>query len=378
MKRKFFTLLLLAAAVLIIFTACGKSGSEEGLSEEAAEEKAADGYDDDELVDIADEDRLNIGVSLPSQTEYTSKLARELTNRLWRKGFNVILKYASGDQLLQQQQISELLSQDICCLILYPTEETGLDLTEVSAAEIPLINIEVPLEGASPSDIYIGFDNVKAGEQIAEYVINENQLKADRHSTIEMLFGKTDPVSEDIYTGVMNGLSKYFDDGTLVCRSGRTEFDACTTTSENAVAAYNDLNRILSGYYLDQDLDILITGADYIASGATVHFFSQGYTLDKFPIITGANGEPSAVRDFEQGFLSMTSFKDTREEAKLCTKAAVFLTGGKEIDSFSEETIKNGEEEIPSVVLEPEAVDQINYLDELINSEYYTDSEVYE
>ncbi|MCD8238589.1 MAG: substrate-binding domain-containing protein [Clostridiales bacterium] len=377
MKRKFFTLLLLAAAVLIIFTACGKGSSEDELSEEAAAEEADDGYDDDELVDIADEDRLNIGVSLPSETEYTKKLAKELTNRLWRKGFNVILKYAANDQAVQQQQISELLSQDISCLILYPAAETGLDLTQVVSAEIPLINIEIPLEGSSPSDIYVGFDNVKAGELIADYVISEMELEAAQDVTIEMLFGKTDPLAEDLYTGVMNLLSEYFDDGTLVCRSGRTDFDACTTTSENAVAAYNDLNRILSGYYLDQDLDVLITGADYIASGSTVHFFSQGYTLDKFPIITGANGEPSSVRDFEKGFLSMTSFKNTREEAKICTKAAVYLTGGEDVSDFSEEKIMNGEEEIPSVILTPKMVTQIDYLDELVNSEYYTDTEIY-
>lgn len=381
MKHKLLFLLLVMAVLIFAFTACGKKNETEDGSAETqtaeAEDEAEDGYDDDELVDVAPEDRLNIGISLPSETQYNKKLAKELTNRLWRKGFNVILKYAENDVSTQQTQISDLLTQDIKCLIVYPAAQSGLDLTEVSSAKIPIINIDLPLYAPAPIDLYVGYDNVKAGELAADYVISLKKLSGNKDVTIEMLFGESDPISADIYTGVMNKLSQYFDNGALVCRSGRTTLEACSTTSENAVAVYNDLGRILSGYYLDCDLEILITGADYIASGAAAYFLTNGYAADSLPMITGINGEPSAAREFEQGFISMTSFKDAREEAKICTRATLSLIEGKYVSYLSDETIYNGSKDVPSVILEPKILTAENYIETLINSGYYTDEEIY-
>ncbi len=368
------TALFLALSVF----AAGCGSKEESSEDTVLEEEETETEEQEEAAVPANpEERLNIAISMPGENGYTKKLARELTNKLWVAGYNIILRYAEDDPELQAEQTEELFGQDISAFIFYPATGAELDIDSFNTEDIPVINIDVLDRNTECTDFYITYDDVKIGEDIGEYIINTEELNSKKNVTIEFLFGEDNAVTRDTYKGIMNKLSFYLKNGALVCRSGRTELESCTTTAKTAAEVLNDLGRYLSGYYLNNDLQICVTGTDYIASGSSAYFLSAGYTLDAFPLVTGVNGEPSAVRDFEQGFLSATSLKDASEEAEVCVEAVNGLLSGEGIKKLTDTKTNNGLKNIPTVTLLGQTVTKEDYGEKLVDSGYYTEEEIY-
>ncbi|MCC8098433.1 MAG: substrate-binding domain-containing protein [Eubacterium sp.] len=365
-----FRLSVLLLAFALVGTACGAKTETADNSEETTETE--------ENTEPAEpEERLNIAISLPEETQYNKKLGKELTNKLWQAGYNIILRYAEGDTDTQREQIKELLEQDVKCLIFCPVGTESPKIDSLNAEDIPVINLDVLDTETECTDLYITYDNEKTGEDIGEYIISEKNLDSAENVTIEFILGEDNPVTEDIYKGLMDKLSPYLESGALDCRSGRTDLESCTTTAKTGVAIMNDLGRYLSGYYLSNDLQVCVTGADYIANGCCGYFATNGYMLENFPLVTGVNGEASAVRDFEQGFLSMTAFKDTKEEAEACAEAVKALVNGEDVEDLATAKTLNGDFEIPTIVLEGQNVSQDEYNDIFVSSNYYSDEEIY-
>ncbi|MCD8089529.1 MAG: substrate-binding domain-containing protein [Clostridiales bacterium] len=369
----------LTALFLTLAVFAAGCGSETETAVESTGRYNPNSQDDEEEVFISQDpdNRPNIAICLPEENSYTKKLATELTNKLWVAGGNIILRYAENDSDIQAEQAKELFEQDIAGFVYCPVDGADLNIDSLNEKDIPVINIDVLDPYTECTDFYIAYDNVKIGEDIADYIVSTKELSVSKDVTIEFLFGENTSVTEDIYEGLMNGLSEYFDSGALVCRSGRTDLESCTTTAKTAVEVLNDLGRYLSGYYLNNDLQVCVTGSDYIASGCNAYFLSNGYTIDIFPVVTGVNGEASAVRDFEQGFLSMTSFKDASNEAEICAKAMSALVNRKSVGNIAETKTLNGDNKIPSVILNGKIVTEANYSEELVNGSYYTDKEIY-
>ncbi|MCD8215370.1 MAG: substrate-binding domain-containing protein [Clostridiales bacterium] len=363
-----FKIIALALAFALFGAGCG-TGVNNSESETAAEEE--------NTIPTDPEERLNIAISMPEENEYSKKLAKEFTNKLWQKGYNIILRYGENDAETQREQIEELFEQDIKCLIFCPVTSADLEIDSLNTEGIPVINLDILNPNTECTDLYVTYDNVKIGEDIGDYIISTKNLDSAKGVTIEFLLGENTSATQDLYKGIMNKLSSYLKNGALECRSGRTELESCTTTAKTAVAVMNDLGRYLSGYYLNSDLEVCVTGADYIASGCGGYFITNGYTLDEFPTVTGVNGEASAVRDFEQGFLSMTSFKDASSEAETCAEAVNILISGGDIDSLTKTKTANGSKNVPIITLEGQTLTSENYNDILVNSEYYLTEEIY-
>ncbi|MCD8158581.1 MAG: substrate-binding domain-containing protein [Clostridiales bacterium] len=366
-----FRLSILLLAFTLMGTACGAAA--DNLEKTAEAEESSE-----ENSETAEpEERLNIAISLPEETQYNKKLGKELTNKLWQAGYNIILRYAEGDTDTQREQIKELLEQDVKCLIFCPVGNESPKIDSLNKEDIPVVNLDVLDTETECTDLYITYDNEKIGQDIGDYIISEKNLDSAENVTIEFILGENNPVTEDIYKGLMDKLSPYLESGALDCRSGRTDLESCTTTAKTGVAVMNDLGRYLSGYYLSNDLQACVTGADYIANGCCGYFATNGYMLENFPLVTGVNGETSAVRDFEQGFLAMTAFKDTKKEAETCVEAVKNLIEGEDVKDLADAKTLNGDIEIPTIVLEGQNVLQSEYNDIFINSSYYSDEEIY-
>ncbi len=364
MKRRIICLV----TGLLLFTGCGSlTAVEEGTTETEIDTRA----------NLPVEERENIAICFPKNNEHNEKLAKELTNSLWRRGYNIILNYAEGDAKLQAEQIAGLTEEDIKCLIVYPVDGSALSFEAFEEADIPVVNIEKPVENTEGIDLFIKYDSVKAGELIADRIISDKALDSATGVTIEFLMGEKNDESLDFYNGLMSRLSPYLDSGALVCRTGRTAFEDCSTNAKTPVEVTDDLARYLSGYYIDEDLDVLVTGSDLIANGCDAYFAINGHTADNFPYVTGVNGDARSVIDFSEGYLSVTAFKNCKKEAESCAEGVDDLVLDKFKASDYETKDEEGNKIVPTLVLEPEELNKDNYAAELLNNNYFSEEEIY-
>ena len=106
---------------------------------------------------------------------------------------------------------------------------------------------------------------------------------------MSFLWGSQDDVQAlFLYNGVMEGLQPYFDDGTLVCTSGKTSFD--DTGIRDGERSGNNKTSGYSGYSYEEDAipDIICTGFDQAALAAADVLEEEGMIpgTDKWPMIS--------------------------------------------------------------------------------------------
>ncbi len=364
MKRRLIFLLM---GIMLLAGCQGAAEQNEGTTETEI----------DTRVNLPPEERENIAICFPENNEHNAKLAKELTNSLWRRGYNIILNYAEDDAKLQAEQIAELTKNDIKCLVVDPVDGGSLSFDAMHEAGIPVVNIESPVDNTDGIDLFIKYDSEKAGEIIGEHIISQKELDSANGISIEFLIGENNKQNRDFYNGLMNKLSPYLESGALVCSTGRTSLEDCTTNAKTPAEVTDDLARYLSGYYVDNKLDVLVAGSDVIASGCDAYLVMNGYMNSDFPLVTGVNGDARSVVDFEAELLSATAFKDCKAEAESCAEAvdALVLETFKASD-YSNKS-ENGEETTPTLILEPEIVDKSNYREKLTDSGYFSDEEIY-
>ncbi|MSW64929.1 MAG: substrate-binding domain-containing protein, partial [Actinobacteria bacterium] len=94
------------------------------------------------------------------------------------------------------------------------------------------------------------------------------------------------------------------------------------------------------------------------------------------PVVTGQDAEIASVALIDQGVQSSTIFKDTRNLAEQAVTAAKAFLEGDEPEANDTETYDNGNKVVPSYLLPVETVFKDDIQSVLVDSGYYTESEV--
>ena len=182
-----------------------------------------------------------------------------------------------------------------------------------------------------------------------------------------------------LYNGVMEGLQPYFDDGTLVCTSGKTSFDDTGILRWSSDLATTRLQDILDNSYEEDAIpDIICTGFDQAALAAADVLEEEGIIpgTDKWPMITGVGCEAEAVKAAASGRISFSLFMDYRVLADRCEQMVYeYLDGEEDPEVNDYEQYDNGVKIIGSYLCEPQVIDGDNF-ELLIDNGYYEDEEV--
>ena len=174
----------------------------------------------------------------------------------------------------------------------------------------------------------------------------------------------------------MEVLQEYLDDGTLVCKSGRTSFeDTCILRWSQETAQANCEN-ILTANYADEDLDIACSAFDGFAYGIKAALLGAGYTEENWPLITGQDAEVMATKNIIDGTQTMSIYKDTRLLAEKAVTMVDAVLKGEEPEINDTEQYDNGKMVVPTYMCTPVAVDQSNYKEILIDGGYYTEDQL--
>ncbi len=321
-----------------------------------------------------------VGIAMPTQSsERWINDGANMKMQLEALGYEVQLQYAEADVQQQVSQIENFVGQQVDCIVIAAVDSGALTTVEAQAkaAGIPIIAYDRLLMDTDAVSYYASFDNEGVGTAIGTYIKEKKNLDAAREAgesyTIEFFMGSPDDNNAVLlHRGVMNVLQPYLDDGTLVCKTGRTSFDDTCILRWSQETAQQNCENYLAGFYGDEDLDIACSAFDGFSYGIRAALEGAGYTEANWPMITGQDAELMATKNIISGKQTMSIYKDTRLLAeKAVTMVNAVLTGSEpEINDTT--TYDNNVIVVPSYLCTPVAVDKDNYQEVIVEGGYYT------
>lgn len=392
MKKKVLGTFLSVAMVASMLAGCG-GGSEEAAApaaeapatEEAPAADAAAPADDaaDAAVDEAaavTSGGGKVGVAMPTQSsERWINDGANMKAQLEGLGYEVDLQYAEDDVQMQVSQVENMIASGVNCLVIASIDSSALVNVEAQAKEagIPIIAYDRLLMDTDAVSYYATFDNKGVGTAIGQYIADNAGLDPADPKTIEFFMGSPDDNNAHmLYDGLMEVLQPYLDDGSLVCKSGRTSFDDTCILRWSQETAQQNCENYLTGFYADEDLDICATAFDGFAYGCKAALEGAGYTEENWPMITGQDAELMATKNIISGKQTMSIYKDTRLLAEKCVTMVQAVLEGAEPEINDTEQYNNGKIVVPSYLCTPVAVDQSNYKEIIVDGGYYTEEQL--
>ncbi len=389
MKKKLLGALLSVAMVAALLTGCGNSGSADApASAPAAEggaEAEAPAAEGDAAAEApaAEANGKKVGVAMPTQSsERWINDGANMKAQLESLGYEVDLQYAEDDVQAQVSQIENMIASGANCLVIASIDSSALVNVEAQAKEagIPIIAYDRLLMDTDAVSYYATFDNKGVGTAIGKYIEEKKDLaNATESYTIEFFMGSPDDNNAHmLYDGLMEVLQPYLDNGTLVCKSGRTSFDDTCILRWSQETAQQNCENYLTGFYADEDLDICATAFDGFAYGCKAALEGAGYTSENWPLVTGQDAELMATKNIISGSQTMSIYKDTRLLAEKCVSMVQAVLEGKEPEINDTDQYNNGVITVPSYLCTPVAVDVDNYKEIIVDGGYYTEEQLAE
>lgn len=372
MKKLFALVLALAMALSLV--ACGGNNDKpaDTTTPPADASSSAGGEVSSELAG------KKVGLAMPTQSsERWINDGSNMKKQLEAKGAEVVLQYGDDDVQQQVSQIESMIAQQVDALVIAAIDSGSLTTVEQAAADqgIPVIAYDRLLMETENVDYYATFDNRGVGVVIGQYVKDALDLENANGQTYtcELFMGSPDDNNAlFLYNGIMDVLGDYFDNGTLVVKSGRTSFKDTCILRWSQETAQQTCENYLASFYAGDHLDICLTAFDGFAYGCKAALTGAGYTADNWPIITGQDCEVMATKNIADGWQTMSIYKDTRLLAEKCVTMVEAVLLGTEPEINDTEQYNNGKKVVPTYMCTPVAVDAANYEEILIESGYYT------
>ncbi|MCI8736940.1 MAG: sugar ABC transporter substrate-binding protein [Lachnospiraceae bacterium] len=385
MSKKLLSVLLSTAMVAALLVGCGNSAAEEPAAateeaapaEEAAEEPAAE---EEEAAPAAESNGTKVGVSMPTKDlQRWNQDGANMEAELKAAGYEVDLQYANNEPQTQVSQIENMISNGANVLVIAAIEASSLGeaLDMAKAANIPVVAYDRLLMNSDAVSYYATFDNYKVGQVQGQYIIDTLDLdNADGPFNLEITAG--DPGDNNapfFYSGAMDLLQPYIDEGKLVVKSGQTAFEEVGTPQWKTETAQSRADNIISSFYADgTNIDVWLCSNDSTALGVETAL-ANSYN-GEYPIVTGQDCDIENTKNMIAGKQSMSVFKDTRTLATQVVKMVGQILNGEEVDVNDTETYDNGTGVIPSFLCDPVFADANNYKELLIDSGYYTEDQL--
>ncbi|HIX71205.1 MAG TPA: sugar-binding protein [Candidatus Enterococcus stercoravium] len=330
-------------------------------------------------------DKGYVGIAMPTKSaERWIADGNNMVDELKKLGYKTDLQYGEDKVENQVAQIENMITKGVDTLVIASIDGSALTdvLQKAADAKIKVIAYDRLLMNSENVDYYATFDNFGVGVLQATYIEEKLGLKdGEGPFNIELFGGSPDDNNALInYNGVMSIFQPYIDNGQLVVPSGQTSFNQIATLRWDGSTAQARMDNLLSANYTDKDLDAVLSPYDPISLGIISSLKGVGYgTGDKaLPVITGQDATIAGVKSIIAGEQTQTIFKDTRVLAKNTIDMIEAINKGEEVPVNDTETYDNGAKVVPTFLSNPVSVDKDNYKAELIDTDYYKESDLSE
>ncbi|GAB7037563.1 MULTISPECIES: multiple monosaccharide ABC transporter substrate-binding protein [Catenuloplanes] len=332
-----------------------------------------------------------VGVTMPTKvSERWVADGNNVKAALEKLGYKVDLQYAENDIPTQANQIDNQITQGAKLLIIASIDGTALtsQLENAKANNIPVISYDRLIRKSPNVDYYATFDNEKVGvQQATSLLVGLGIKKADGTDgdkkgpfNIELFAGSPDDNNATFFfNGAMKTLKPYIDNGTLVVKSGQTDFNTVSTLRWDPATAQQRMENIITTTYTGNNkVAGVLSPYDGISIGILSALKSNGYgtAAQPWPIVTGQDAEVASVKSIINNEQYATIYKDTRQLADVTVKMAdaVLKGGTPEVNNTTD--YDNGNKVVPSYLLEPVIVYKDNYKATLVDTGYYTEDQL--
>ena len=335
MKKKIIGALLSVAMVTSALVGCGSAAAPaaeapaaEAPAETAEEAPAA------EAPAEAPAEGGKVGVSMSTKDlQRWNQDGDNMKKQLEEAGYEVDLQYASNDIPTQVSQIENMISSGAKVLVIAPIEgdSLGTVLQQAKENNVAVIAYDRLIMQSDAVNYYATFDNKLVGTKQGQYIEEKLDLKNQKGPfNLEIFTGDPgDNNANFFYSGAMEVLQPYIDNGVLVVKSGQVAFDKVATPGWATEAAQSRMDGIISANYADgTKLDAVLCSNDSTALGA-INSLKANYT-GEWPIVTGQDCDKPNVKLMLEGKQSMSIFKDTRDLAAQTVKMVDSIMKGGE------------------------------------------------
>jgi putative multiple sugar transport system substrate-binding protein len=309
---------------------------------------------------------------------------------LEKLGYKVQLDYANDDIPTQVKQMSNDITKGAKVLIIASIDGTALSdqLDTAGKKGVKVIAYDRLINGNKNVDYYTTFDNYKVGvDQATSLLTGLGLVDADGKKTdkkgpinVELFAGSADDNNATFFfNGAMDTLKPYIDDKTIVIKSGQTSFQQVATQQWDANRAKQRMQNIIAKSYSSGDkVQGILSPYDGISIGIISALTGAGYggSGTKLPIITGQDAEIPSVKSIIAGQQYSTIYKDTRQLADESVKMADDVLNGKKPEVNDTKSYNNKVKVVPSYLFQPVVVTKDNYKKVLVDSGYYSDSDL--
>ncbi|GAB2862206.1 sugar ABC transporter substrate-binding protein [Lentzea nigeriaca] len=333
-------------------------------------------------------DGVLVGVTMPTtSSERWIHDGQNIKRDLEKQGHRVDLRYAENDVPNQAKQIESQIADGAKLLIIASVDGSALTqpLQRAADARIPVIAYDRLLRGSPYVDYYATFENFRVGVYQAESLLTGLGLRtgdgqpgaAAGPFNIELFAGSPDDNNATFFfNGAMSVLKPYLDAGTLVVRSGQTDFNSVTTPRWDGETARKRMEGLLTTTYRRVKVNGVLSPYDGISLGILTALKNNGYG-PVFPIVTGQDAELGSVKSIIADQQYSTIYKDTRELATVTALMADAVLKGRtppQLNNLND--YDNGVKVVPAFLLNPVSVTKANYHKVLVESGYYTDDQL--
>ncbi len=310
--------LLLVLAMIMSFTAC--------TSPETVETETETGTQTEQ------QEKFKVGIAFA--TEVAPRFQFDLqymTEVIEAAGGEVLVQWANYDQTQQENQVENLITQGIDCLILVAVSPSMVTLVEkVKAEGIPVVCYDNFIPDA-PIDAYLDRDNFAGGVMHMEATMEA----IGGEGNIAIVHGEpTSSVVHGFKEGYDSVLANYPNVNVVVeqyCEGYSAE--KALKVAEDALTANNN------------DIDAFVCTADVLALGLLPAIEAAGLSGDVF--VTGMDVDVAAAKAIYEGNMGISIWTDIVSCAKRAGECAVALVEGTEI--VSDEVMDNGGNQVPKI-----------------------------
>lgn len=361
MKRSFMKsgAAIIILALTLVVAACGNgnnnanTASQESASSPAASKAASDNGNK----------KIKIGFSMDTLQEERWQKDRDLFKAAAEAlGAEVEVQSANSDDAKQIAQAESLISQGVDVLVVVPhnAEATAAIVEKAHAAGIKVLAYDRLIKN-SDLDLYVSFDNERVGEMQAEAIVK----LAPKGKYVYIGGSETDNNAHLFKKGAFNILQPLIDKGDI-----EIVFDQFTKDWNPANALANMENALTAN---NNKVDAVVAANDGTAGGVIQALTSQGMA-GKIPV-SGQDAELAAAQRVVEGTQSMTVYKPIKALAEKAAELAVKMANGEDVGA--DKIVNNGKIDVPSILLDPIAVDKSNIDATVIADGFHSKEDVY-
>jgi putative multiple sugar transport system substrate-binding protein len=330
-----------------------------------------------------------IGIAMPTREQQRWIADGEnMAKQFQALGYGVDMQYADDNSQTQASQLDAMIDKGDRALVIGAVDGLTLAgaLGKAHAKGIPVIAYDRLIRDSENVNYYATFDNFLVGQQQAWTVLNglgltdlQGEPLADAPEgpfNIELFAGSPDDNNATFFfNGAMSVLKPLIDNGTLVVKSGQTDFNTVAILRWDPATAQRRMEDIItSSYGGGATVQGVLSPYDGLSIGILSALKSNGYgtAAQPYPTVTGQDAEVASVKSIIAGEQFATIYKDTRQLADVTVKMADAVLKGGQPEVNNTTDYGNGVKVVPSYLLQPVVVYKDNYKKELVDSGYYT------